>query len=327
MIYFPLTSLDVSYNFAAEYYLMTQKHLQEPAFMVWATTPTIMLGKYQELENEVNTQFTSEHHIALVRRLSGGGTIYTDTGGCQFTLITPDNSGQIDFDDGLSLLSDALTTIGIHTKTDSRNDLIVDGLKVSGSAQYMTPGYRLHHGSLLFDANLDWLAKSLHADPIKLQAKRIQSVRQRTVNLKSQQPTWSTETFKTNLINQLVNSTHAKVQNFSVQESKIIQQLADNLFVNSAESQPKTQPYDHQQKVYVKGAGLIQVGYNLDNHDQIAAVQLNGDFFSNLEPQQFEKALVGTPHQKSAVTTVLQQQLQQAPIVGMTAESLAELLF
>ncbi len=231
MIYLPVDSLDVRHNFALEYYLMTEKRPSEPVLLLWSTTPTVMLGKYQTAENELNRPFIDAHHIAAVRRLSGGGTIYTDQGGCQFTLITPDKDTAIDFSSGLSLITGALNQIGIKAQNDSRNDLVVDGRKVSGSAQYMINGFRLHHGSLLFDANMDWMAQALQVDPVKKQAKHINSVHQRTVNLIEQKPNWTAQEFKRKLEKALLNITGARIGYLTAAEKNIFKKLLSNVLV------------------------------------------------------------------------------------------------
>ncbi|GAX01043.1 lipoate--protein ligase [Secundilactobacillus silagei] len=327
MIYLPVDSLDVRHNFALEYYLMTEKRPSEPVLMLWSTTPTVMLGKYQTAENELNRPFIAAHHIAAVRRLSGGGTIYSDQGGCQFTLITPNDNNAIDFSSGLNLIMQALNRIGIKAQMDSRNDLVVDGRKVSGSAQYLTTGYRLHHGSLLFNANLDWMAQALKIDPVKQRAKHIQSVHQRTVNLIEQQPTWTAATFKEQLTQALITITHAKTSQLTAAEETHLQQIATDKFNESAVWTANTRQFDYVHKSYLTGIGVVCVAFNLDKQQRFTALKLTGDFFSNLDLQHFEHALLGQVHQETVVAPIITRELQQAPIKGLQPQQLTALLF
>ena len=87
MIYIETGSDDVYYNFGLEYYFTVEKQLPDTVFLFWRTTPTLMVGKYQNVAEEINKPYADEHGIKLVRRMSGGGTIYTDLGGWQFTFI------------------------------------------------------------------------------------------------------------------------------------------------------------------------------------------------------------------------------------------------
>lgn len=327
MIYLPIDSLDVRHNFALEYYLMTKKRPLEPVLLLWSTTPTVMLGKYQIAENELNRPFIEANHITAVRRLSGGGTIYNDQGGCQFTLITPTQETTIDFASGLSLMTRALNQIGIQAQTDSRNDLVVAGRKVSGSAQYMTDGFRLHHGSLLFDANMNWMSQALRSDPVKMEAKHIQSIHQRTVNLNEQQPSWTATEFKQKLENALLDMTHARIGHLTRDEENQLPAIAATKFNETAVWQSDQRQYDHLHKSYLAGIGIVSVAFNLDRQHRLSAIELAGDFFSNLNLQHFETALIGQVYQRETLAPLIEAQLHHSPIKGLRPEQLTELLF
>lgn len=326
MIYVPVTSTDVYHNFALEYYLMSEKHFQEPVFLLWSTTPTVMLGKYQDAAAELNLQAIKEYGVHVSRRYSGGGTIYTDEGGCQFTLIYPTNQSEIDFSVGLRLIQTALNQLGIKAVTDSRNDLVVAGRKVSGSAQYLTPGYKLHHGSLLFDSNLAVMSAVLRADPVKLRAKRIASVHQRTINLKEQHPQWSAAEFKTRLLQAVLALGTYKIEPLNHQDEIRIAEISRERFADPTFIYGKSAELTHVSKQYFKGGGLVQISYALNRH-QLTAVRLSGDFFSELNPSQFEQALIGAPFEQTRIFKIISRQLQATPIMGISAEELTTLIF
>ncbi len=326
MIYIPVTSLNVYRNFALEYYLMTEKKFTEPVLMLWATTPTVMLGKYQDATTELNLGYIREHQINVVRRYSGGGTIYTDEGGCQFTLIYPDTDATIDFSAGLQLIKAALNEIGIQATTDSRNDLVVDGLKVSGSAQYVTPGYKLHHGSLLFDSNLTAMSNALNADPVKLKAKHIASVHQRTINLVEQKPEWTPWQFRGQLIRALLNATTYKTYQLTKRDKKKIAEISATRFEDPQVIYGREASFKSVAKRYFEGGGLVRLDYTVEQQ-RLAAIKLTGDFFSNLDKPSFEKALRGTKFEREAIQSVIEKQLQRTPIVGVGANALASLFF
>ncbi|MFT8993974.1 lipoate--protein ligase [Lentilactobacillus hilgardii] len=326
MIYLPVTSTDVYHNFALEYYLMSEKHFKEPVFMLWSTTPTVMLGKYQDAAAELNLDYIKKHGVHVVRRYSGGGTIYTDQGGYQFTLIYPDEHSEIDFSAGLTLIKAALNQIGIKAETDSRNDLVVAGRKVSGSAQYVTPGYKLHHGSLLFDSDLDTMAHALRVDPVKLKAKRIASVHQRTVNLKEQQPTWSASEFRERLLEAVLAAGQYQKYQLTDQDEDRISAIATQRFANPDFIYGQGNRFEHTGKRYFKGGGLAQISYTLSNH-QLKDVRLSGDFFSNLDRDNFEAALIGAVFDQKTISRIIKNQLDIAPIMGISADQLTSLLF
>ena len=139
MIYIETGSTDVYYNFGLEYYFAAEKKLPEPVLLFWRTTPTLMVGKYQNILEEINKPYADAHKIRLVRRMSGGGTIYTDLGGWQFTFIEHSDQTQIDFSQYIGPVVDAVRELGADAGFNGRNDLLIGGRKFSGNAQNPLP--------------------------------------------------------------------------------------------------------------------------------------------------------------------------------------------
>ena len=108
MIYIETNSCNVFYNFAVENYFAEQKDLGDTVFLFWRTTPTLMVGKYQNVAEEINLPYAKEHGITVSRRFSGGGTIYTDMGGWQFSFIERKNAREIEFHEYIAPVIDAL---------------------------------------------------------------------------------------------------------------------------------------------------------------------------------------------------------------------------
>ena len=183
MIYIETGSTDVYYNFGLEYYFAAEKKLPQPVLLFWRTTPTLMVGKYQNILEEINKPYADAHKIRLVRRMSGGGTIYTDLGGWQFTFIEHSDQTQIDFSQYIGPVVDAVRELGADAGFNGRNDLLIGGRKFSGNAQYRLPGCIVHHGSLLYDTDLAQMAAATTVDPYKIQSKSIKSVRDRVTNI------------------------------------------------------------------------------------------------------------------------------------------------
>ena len=326
MITIPVASLDACHNFALEYYLMTEKKFTDSIFMLWSTTPTVMLGKYQEVDTEVNLKYAKQHNINVIRRLSGGGTIYTDEGSCQFTLIRPINKKIIDFSNGMQLITSALHQIGFFVTPDSRNDLIdTNKLKVSGNAQYLTNDRCLHHGSLLFEPNQTVMSNVLHADSVKLKAKGILSVRQRTGNLKQQHPSWSPAKFKYHLNTTILNSASQKIYHLNQKDEERIDKIVKEKFPSSIVYTSASQS-NYLKKQYFNGAGLVQIRFTLKSN-KLTDVHISGDFFSDIDPQKFAKVLEGVSFDPATVYQAINRILLQFPIVGITANELVALMF
>ena len=168
MIYIETGSTDVYYNFGLEHYFATEKRLPDTVFLFWRTTPTLMVGKYQNILEEINKPYADAHGIHLVRRMSGGGTIYTDLGGWQFTFIEHSPNQQIEFAQYIGPVVDAVRELGADASFNGRNDLLIDGKKFSGNAQYRLGDCIVHHGSLLYDTNIEQMVASTTVDPYKI---------------------------------------------------------------------------------------------------------------------------------------------------------------
>lgn len=170
-----------------EYLQMEQelvKTVQEPTLFTWIVSPTVIYGRHQSAEVEVDTDYCRENGIAVVQRKSGGGCVYADQGNLMISYVSPSAHSERVFVEFLQLIRDALATKGLLAVTTEHNDILVEGRKVSGTACYTTPTGTIVHGTLLFDVNLDALTKAITPASDKLAKHGVASVRQRVVNIK-----------------------------------------------------------------------------------------------------------------------------------------------
>ena len=158
---------------------------EDDVFMLWQNEPTIVIGKNQNGYAEINMPYVRENNIHIARRITGGGAVYHDLGNVNYTFITSRNETGIDFEYFTAPIIEALENLGISAILSGRNDLLVDDKKFSGNAQHTRGRRVLHHGTLLFDTDLDVLSLALNVDEEKIKAKAIKSTRSRVINLKS----------------------------------------------------------------------------------------------------------------------------------------------
>lgn len=158
--------------------------LMQDVFFMWQVSPTVIYGRNQVREVEVNEDYCRDKGIEVVQRKSGGGCVYADMGNIMLSAITKGDDVQQAFRTFLQSLSDALKSLGLNAEVSGRNDVIVDGKKVSGNACYAVNGRCIVHGTLLFDVDMDALEKSITPTQEKLASKGIKSVRQRVTNLR-----------------------------------------------------------------------------------------------------------------------------------------------
>ncbi len=138
-----------SFNMAAEEYIL--KTFQEDAFMLWQADKTVLIGKNQNTRKEINVQYVEDHKIKVIRRLSGGGAVYNDLGNTNFAFISTDSGdGFSNFRKFTAPILELLNSLGVPAEFSGRNDLLVNGRKFSGNAQFKHKNRLLHHGTLLF---------------------------------------------------------------------------------------------------------------------------------------------------------------------------------
>lgn len=184
MICIRLRNTDPFFCLAAEEYLL--KNFNEDIFMLWQSDNTVVLGKHQNAMAEINYRFVRENSITVARRISGGGTVFHDAGNVNFTFIKNVKSpAEINFKMFTEPVVEALAQLGIEATTSGRNDLLIEGLKISGNAEHVFKNRVLHHGTLLFDSDLQSLGQAIKVVPGKYESKAVQSNRSPVANISS----------------------------------------------------------------------------------------------------------------------------------------------
>ena len=178
----PDTIHQLPFYFAVEEYV-ARHYTDDDYFIGWRVNPTVMLGRNQLIDNEVNTDYCKEHKIDIFRRKSGGGCIYADKGCIQFSYISRATNANEAFAQYMQRMADLLKGLKIDAQLSGRNDILIDGTKVSGCAFYQLSNRSVLHNSLLFDTQLDHLSNALTPAKEKLQSKGVVSVRQRVTNV------------------------------------------------------------------------------------------------------------------------------------------------
>lgn len=191
---------DPYFNIASEEYLL--KFCSEDVFMLYINRPSIIVGKHQNAFAEINMDYVTKHDIPVIRRLSGGGTVFHDLGNLNFTFIRNSNSGkQIDFRRFTTPILEVLHQLNIPASFSGRNDLIIDGLKFSGNAEHVYKNRTLHHGTLLFSSTLENLREAIRVKSDQYLDKAVKSVRSPVVNINTYtEKTYFIENFRDDIV-------------------------------------------------------------------------------------------------------------------------------
>jgi len=178
-----LDTTDPFFNLAIEEFLL--KSSKEEYLILYVNNPSVIIGKHQSGHMEADTKFVNENQIPVIRRISGGGTVFHDNGNLNFSFIRQSESGkQVDFRKYTQPVIDFLLLMGVDARFEGKNDIKVDGLKISGNAEHIHGNRVLHHGTLLFSTSLEMLRNSLRKDQSRYTSRAVVSNPASVVNLK-----------------------------------------------------------------------------------------------------------------------------------------------
>ena len=180
------------------------KTIAEPTLFTWVVAPTVIYGRHQCREQEVNEAYCAAHGVRVVQRQSGGGCVYADRGNLMVSFVSPSIHSQEVFDEFLTLLSGALRSLGYDAVTTSHNDVLVGNRKVAGTACYTPPTGTVVHASMLYDICLEALEQAITPSEAKLAKHAVASVRQRVRNLRDIRDLGDIDAFRTFLEEKII---------------------------------------------------------------------------------------------------------------------------
>lgn len=302
MVFIENNNLDPALNHAIELYVMDT--FNEDVFMLWRNSPCILLGRYQNINSEVNLEFTKKHGIEVVRRLSGGGAIYCDPDNMQYTFITQKRGHNNLFKKFAKPVVKGLKSLGLNAEFTGRNDIQIDGVKVSGNAQFHKNGKVMHHGTLLFKANTENLSNALKFRKIKFKDKAVRSVVSRVgfigdfINMNIQEfKLYMEEFIKTEFdIKKSIVLTFEEMQKIKKIRSQIFAKKEWNYGNPFLKKNKSANKYS---------CGVLELG--IDTEDgKIKDVVIEGDFFSELGIENLCSILKGVECSRKAVEKALE---------------------
>ena len=268
----PIGVQRLSFYLAMEEYVA--RHLQEEGdcFFMWQVEPSVIFGRNQLIDNEVNMDYCRAHHIQTYRRKSGGGCVYADMSNIMFSYITHDENVNFTFNRYINMVVLVLQQLGVNASTSGRNDVMIGNRKVSGNAFYHIPGRSIVHGTMLYDTNMQNMVGSITPTGKKLLSKGISSVRQRIALLKDYIPQ-SLEEFKT-FVRQRLCQDERLLDLHDVESIREIEKeyLSDEFIYGN---NPR---YSIVRRQHINNVGEIEVRMEIKNNI-IKAANIMGDYF------------------------------------------------
>lgn len=324
MIYVETGSTDVYYNFGLENYFATEKRLPGTVFLFWQTTPTLMVGKYQNVVEEIDQSYAAANGIHLVRRMSGGGTIYTDLGGWQFSFIQHKDAKQIEFQQYIQPILAALRSMGVEAVFNGRNDLTIAGRKFSGNAQYRLGDCLVHHGSLLFATDIERMVAATTVDKYKIYSKSIHSVRERVTNIAEHLPRpMDGQMFKKRMVKEILGPEGTQYQ-VTPEDRARAKELAQEKFSGWDNIYGKNPRFNMERTGRFAG-GKMQVKLEVVR-GIVEETAIYGDFFATVDAAAIEKTLTHCRYEREAVLQALQAGGLEGAVYGISVQEMADLI-
>lgn len=314
------------FNIATEEYLL--RHTEHEVFLLYINRPSIIVGVHQNSIAEINLDYVKEHKIPVVRRLTGGGTVFHDLGNLNFCFIMKAvQDSPWNFKRYTAPILEVLQELGVNAMLKGRNDLVIDDRKFSGNAKLVEKGKILQHGTILFDSHIGALSAALKVNPLKFNDKAVKSVRSRVTNVSEHlQQELSLQDF-TSLVRAKVQSIYPEVRDYSFSDSETaqIQKLADEKY-SGWEWNFGASPKYNLSRALRTAAGTLEAYLDVQE-GKIESIRVFGDFFSSRPVSELETALKGLPHEETALRAKLAQLPLSEYFGAVTPEEILSLLF
>lgn len=317
------TSMDPFFNMAAEeYFLNTAK---QPLVMLWRNARTVVIGRNQNALEEVDVDFIHHNNIDLVRRLSGGGAVFHDSGNINFTVIQKHEAGLFhNYEHFTAPICEYLQRLGVDAIFAGRNDLLIAGRKFSGNAQAVKNHNLMHHGTIMFAANVEHLVGALRPNKLKIASKSIKSVQARVTNIVEHLPRpMNVEEFYTGLLEMFCQRGY-ELTELSPLELQAIQDLAAAKYRTWEWNFGQAPNYTLlREKLF--DFGIVELRLEISK-GRIAQLKIYGDFFGLQDIALLEQGLVGVHYNQQAVVAALAALNVDEYIKGMQREQFAALI-
>jgi lipoyltransferase/lipoate-protein ligase len=309
---------DGPYFFAVEEYFLKKTDEKEDLFFTWTLDPCVVVGRHQLINREVNRTYMDEHQFPIWRRPSGGGTVFADRGCIMFSFITSHQNNHFVFDHYLNRVVDAFKVLGLIVTFTGRNDLLVDGYKISGSSFYRYKDRVVLHGTILYDVDIDHLVRAITPSDEKLISKGIESVRQRVMNIHDR-----LSLSKDQLIDYLSTTMCNDVTHLSLEEESLIHQMAEK-YATREWIYDKNPPYSKE----IKGtfpSGNITIRLEI-KANKIESFNMSGDYFTLLPIEELISIYLGQPYTLESMMEINRYKPIENYLYRMTSQEWLNLL-
>lgn len=319
---------DPRVNLAIEEYALKNLDINQTYLLFYINEPSIIIGKNQNTVEEINGDYVREHGIHVVRRLSGGGAVYHDTGNLNFSFITKDDGDSFhDFKKFTDPVVKALKKIGVEAELSGRNDILVDGKKISGNAMFTTKGRMFSHGTLMFDSEIENVVSALNVKLDKIQSKGIKSIRSRVTNISEHMDQeMDMEEFKQILLSYLFEE-FDEIPRYELTDKdwEEINKLSEERYRNWDWNFGKS-PKSNVELSNRFAGGSVDIKLQIEK-GIMRECKIYGDFFGVGDVHDIEERLIGTRYDRGDIENALEDVDMRHYFGNVSKEEFLDLLY
>ncbi len=301
-----LNNPDPRMNLAFEEYAISNIAPDEEILLFYINEPSIIIGRNQITIQEINIDYVNEHGIHVVRRLSGGGAVYHDLGNLNFSFIAPFSTENFhNFRKFTEPVVKVLQSMGANAELSGRNDLTIEGKKVSGNAQYVKGNRMVSHGTLLYNTDLERVGEALRVKASKIESKGIKSVRSRVANITEfLENAPSILDFRQRIIEGVFASEPFNEYRLTEKDWEAVRQLKEERYATWDWNFGRSPAFNLRRETRYAG-GEIEALLMI-SRGKIRSIRFFGDFFGQREVLPLEKALEGCDYEPAAMKAALE---------------------
>lgn len=296
---------DPTLNLAMEEYVLKNMPKDDSYFLFYINRPSIIIGKNQNTIEEVNQSYIDEQGIDVVRRISGGGAVYHDTGNLNFSFVTDDDGNSFhNFQKFTEPIVEALKSLGVDAKLSGRNDIQFGEAKISGNAMVKVKDRMFSHGTLMLNSELDEVQNALKVNPAKIKSKGIKSVRSRVANISEflDEPI-DIDEFKEIILKSIFGETQVEEYKLTDEDWQKIEKLSNEKYRTWEWNYGRNPKYNFEREEKFE-KGFVQIKLDVKK-GRIEHAKIFGDFFGEGDITELENALEGTMHEFDSIEEAL----------------------